>query len=126
MEQVCSFHSVDGNNVGSPIVVNVEVLPRAADDFKGALVQLLKVILDWVYPDEDMSAAVEVLADEGLGGRGARLHRLKGLNGVLEAAGEVLDTARPGIRCTGEEFNGQPECGSIDQLSREVAKMLIC
>ena len=53
-----------------------------------------------------MSAAVDVLADEGLGGREARLHRLKDLLGVSEAAGEVLDAARPGIRCTTEEFTG--------------------
>ena len=39
-----------------------------------------------------------------LEGKVERLHRLKVLHGVLEGAGEVLDTARPGIRCTGEEF----------------------
>ena len=61
----------------------------------------MKRLLDCVYPDEDVSAAVEVLADEGLGGRGAKLHRLKVLYGVLEAAGEVLGTARRRIKCTG-------------------------
>ena len=98
VEQIGRFHSVDGDNIGSPIAVDGKVLPHPTDDFK---VQLLKGVLDYVYSDEDVSAAVKVLADEGLVGRGARLHRL---HGILEAAGEILDTAKPGIRCTGEEF----------------------
>ena len=104
MDQVRRFHSVNGDNVGSPVAVGGGVLPCPTDNFKGSLIRLLKRLLDCVYPDEDVSAAVEVLADESLGGRGARLHRLKVLHGVLETAGEVLDTARPKIKCTGEEL----------------------
>ena len=65
---------------------------------------MLKKLLDCVYPDEDVSVAVEILADEGIGGRRVRLHRLNILHGVLEAVGEELDIARPEIWCTGEEF----------------------
>ena len=61
------------------------------------------------------SAAVEVLADVRFGRRGARLHRLKFLHGILEAASVVLDTARFGTKCTGKEL---PECGSLNELSR--------
>ena len=65
MEQVHRFHSVDGDNVGNPVAVDGEVLHRSTDDFKGSLVLLLYGLLDCVYPDEDMSAAVETKVLEG-------------------------------------------------------------
>ena len=42
MEQVRRFHSVDGDNVGSLVAVDGEVLPRPTNDLKGAVVRLLK------------------------------------------------------------------------------------
>ena len=58
---------------------------------------MLKGFLDCVYPDKDARADVEVLVHKGLGGRGARLHRLKILHSVFEGAGEVLDTGGLGM-----------------------------
>ena len=86
------------------VAVDVEVLQRSTGVFKRAQIRLVKGSFYCIYPDEDVSAAVEVLTDEGLGRRAARLQKLKVLHEVLGAAGEVLYFVRPGIRCTGEEL----------------------
>ena len=93
-EYVSRLDPVDGDDMGTAVFIDCDVLPGPAEDFKDPFVGLLKGPLDVVNPDEDVGAVFEVLADERLCGIGARLHGLQACHGLLEAAGEILDAAR--------------------------------
>ena len=81
---------------------------------------------DAVDSEEDVGAAVKVLAGEDCGVfRRAWPHRPKTRQGLLEGSCEVLDTAGREDRLVGEEFAWQPEGGAIHQLSRGVLEVLL-
>ena len=103
-----------------------ERLPSATEDFEEALVWLLEGPPDAVDSEEDVGAAVKVLAGEDCGVfRRAWPHRPKTRQGLLEGGCEVLDTAGRESGLAGEEFTRQPEGGAIHQLSRGVLNVLL-
>ena len=67
LEQVGRFHSVYCDRLGGTIDVQGERLPSSTEDFEGALVGLLEGPPDAVDSEEDVGAAVKVLAGEDCG-----------------------------------------------------------
>ena len=125
MEQVGRLDPIHRDDVRGAVPVDGDVLPRPAEHSEGAVVRLLKRPLHGINPYEDVGAVLEVLADERLGGMGARLHRLQAPHGRFEAAGEVLDAAGRSVWRAAEEFAGEPERGPVDELSRGVVEVLL-
>ena len=93
------------------------------EDFEGTLVWLLEEPSDTVDSEEDMGAAIKVLASEDCSVfKRERLHRPKAFQVLLEASCEVLDNVRREGRVAGKELPWQPKSGAIHQLSRGVLK----
>ena len=79
MKQIGKFDPVYHDSLGGAIVVQGERIPRATEDFEGPLVLLLEGPPDTVDSEEDVEAAIEVLAAKTaafLGMRGCTGQRL--------------------------------------------------
>ena len=83
MKQIGKFDPVYHDSLGGAIVVQGERIPRATEDFEGPLVLLLEGPPDTVDSEEDVEAAIEVLAgDDCCSFRRARLLRQKSHQGL--------------------------------------------
>ena len=83
LEHVGRFNCVYRNGLGGATDVQGECLPGVTEDIEGTLVQLLKGPPDTVDSEEDMEAAIEVLAgDDCCSFRRARLLRQKSHQGL--------------------------------------------